>query len=195
MTRPTASRPWDRDRDGFVLAEGAGVLVLEEYEHARRARGAAIYAELIGFGMSADAYHMTAPPEDGEARRRQWPTRLRDAGVDAGEIGYINAHGTSTPLGDWPRPTPSSMSSAIARHASRGQLHEVDDRPPARRRRRHRGGIQHSRAARPGRSADHQPRQSPGRLRPRLHAAHRRATRGSSMRCPTPSASAGPMDR
>lgn len=93
----TASRPWDKDRDGFVLGEGGGVLVLEEYEHAKR-RGAKIYAELAGFGMGADAFHMTAPNVDGP--KRAMKAALRNAGINADQVQYLNAHGTSTPLGD-----------------------------------------------------------------------------------------------
>jgi 3-oxoacyl-[acyl-carrier-protein] synthase II len=94
-----ASRPWDRDRDGFVLSDGAGAMLLEEYEHAK-ARGATIYAELVGFGMSGDAYHMTAPPEDGRGGAKCMDNALKDAGLNPDEVDYINAHGTSTPAGD-----------------------------------------------------------------------------------------------
>jgi 3-oxoacyl-[acyl-carrier-protein] synthase II len=110
----TASRPWDRDRDGFVLGEGAGVMVLEEYEHAK-ARGARIYAELAGFGMSADAGHMTAPNLDGP--RRAMIGAMRNAGVNPDQIDYLNAHGTSTPLGDLNES--NAIKAALGEHAKK----------------------------------------------------------------------------
>ena len=110
----TASRPWDKDRDGFVLGEGAGVVVLEEYEHARK-RGAKIYCELAGFGMSGDAYHMTSPPEGGEGAARCMRNALRNGGLNPEQVQYINAHGTSTPLGD--RAETLAAKAAFGEHA------------------------------------------------------------------------------
>jgi 3-oxoacyl-[acyl-carrier-protein] synthase II len=111
-----ACRPWDRDRDGFVAADGGGVMVLEELEHAR-ARGARIYAELVGFGMSGDAYHITAPPEDGAGARLAMVNALRDAQLDASAVAYLNAHATSTPLGD--KAETVAIKHAFGEHAKR----------------------------------------------------------------------------
>ena len=109
-----ASRPWDKDRDGFVLSDGAGVVVLEELEHAK-ARGAKIYAEVVGYGMSGDAYHITTPSEGGEGAARCMKNALRDAGLNAEDIDYINAHGTSTPAGDVGET--QAMKAALGEHA------------------------------------------------------------------------------
>ncbi|CAD5107803.1 beta-ketoacyl-ACP synthase II [Zestomonas carbonaria] len=111
-----ASRPWDKGRDGFVLADGSGAVVLEELEHAK-ARGATIYAELIGFGMSGDAFHMTSPPEDGAGAARCMTNALHDAGVNPEQVDYINAHGTSTPAGDLAEA--SAVKSVFGEHAYR----------------------------------------------------------------------------
>ncbi len=112
----TASRPWDRDRDGFVLGDGGGAMMLEDYEHARR-RGARIYAELVGFGMSGDAFHITAPPEDGAGARLAMQNALRDAALEPSAVQYLNAHATSTPLGD--RAEVAAIKSTFGEHAYR----------------------------------------------------------------------------
>jgi len=109
-----ASRPWDRDRDGFVVGEGAGILVLEELELARQ-RGARILAEMAGYGMSADAYHVTAPPEDGDGGYRVMRNAMRDAGIEPRQVDYINAHGTSTEVGD--RAETVAIKRAFGEHA------------------------------------------------------------------------------
>jgi len=109
-----ASRPWDADRDGFVLSNGAGVVILEELEHAKK-RGANIYGEVIGFGMSGDAFHMTAPPDDGEGAARCMRIALKDAAINPQDVDYVNAHGTSTPLGDLAETI--AMKTALGDHA------------------------------------------------------------------------------
>ncbi|HTW37586.1 MAG TPA: beta-ketoacyl-ACP synthase II [Steroidobacteraceae bacterium] len=111
-----ASRPWDRDRDGFVLSDGGGAVILEELEHARR-RGARIYAELVGFGMSGDAYHITLPPEDGEGARLAMANALRDASLNASDVQYVNAHATSTPAGD--KAETLALKRAFGEHSAR----------------------------------------------------------------------------
>jgi 3-oxoacyl-[acyl-carrier-protein] synthase II len=110
----TASRPWDKDRDGFVLGDGGGAMILEDYEHARK-RGARIYCELVGFGMSGDAYHITAPPEDGAGAALAMRNALRDAAMNPEEVQYLNAHATSTPLGD--RAETAAMKGTFGAHA------------------------------------------------------------------------------
>ncbi|MEO6365163.1 MAG: beta-ketoacyl-ACP synthase II, partial [Luteimonas sp.] len=114
-----ASRPWDRDRDGFVMGDGAGIVVIEEYERAK-ARGARIYCELAGFGMSGDAYHMTAPSENGEGAARCMRNAIKDASLNADQIGYINAHGTSTPAGDLAETM--AVKAALGAHAMKAMV-------------------------------------------------------------------------
>jgi 3-oxoacyl-[acyl-carrier-protein] synthase II len=151
-----ASRPWDRGRDGFVLGDGAGVVVLEEYEMAKR-RGADIYCELVGYGMSGDAFHMTAPSEGGEGAARCMTNALNDAGLNPEDVDYINAHGTSTPAGDVAES--NAVKLALGDHA----YNMVVSRSPAGRGRRHRSHFLDTGAARSGGAADHQPgRPGPG---------------------------------
>ena len=190
-TPERASRPWDKDRDGFVMGEGAGIVVLEEFEHAK-ARGAKIYAEVIGYGLTGDAYHITAPRR---GRRRRLPRHAggaeAGAGLDPDDIDYINAHGTSTPLGDeielgaverlfgeaagscrCPRPSPRSATCSAPRARSRRS----------------------SRCLRSseGRAADPQPRQSVGRLPTIDLVPHKARSARSRWRCPIRSALAAP---
>ena len=171
-----ASRPWDADRDGFVVGEGAGVLVLETADEAER-RGATVLAELVGYGMSADAHHLTAPPADGDGVARAMRAALDDAGLSAGEVQYINAHATSTPLGDIAEAAAIAARLRRRRRARGRQLHQVDDRPSARRRRCARGGRDGPRAARSDGAADHQSRSGGCGQPARPRAAPRQADR------------------
>ena len=184
--------PGTRTATASCSARAPARVVLEEYEHAK-ARGARIYCELVGYGVSADAYHMTAPAR---GRRRRVPLHAQRAEGRRRSrrhaIDYINAHGTSTPLGDIAETM--AVKRLLGEHAGEGggQLHQVDDRPPARRRRRRRGGVHRARAARPGLAAHHQPAHAGSAVRPRLRAEQRRARCRSASRCPTRSASAAP---
>ena len=168
-TPTKASRPYDKDRDGFVMGEGAGIVVLEEYEHAKK-RGAKIYAEVVGYGLTGDAFHITSPDETGDGGERAMRTALQRSGLDPSEIDYVNAHGTSTPAGDEieVRAVARVLGDAAATHAP--VVDQVGHRPPARRGRFGRGDLLRAGDPRWRDPADAEPRQSVVRLADQSHA-------------------------